>query len=248
VVAVGGRLICASCPAGPAFEGGGVEFGMPGYEGAIERISIDEHGQAVTYHTIGGGRPRGICGSGLVDLLAGLRRCDVLGLKGTFDRLPRGQKLYVVPDHGITLSRQDVSHLAQAKAANYCGQLIVLRTCRLDPCDIGTLFVSGGFANYLNLDHAIEIGFLAPVPRDRIKKAGNAALRGAKLALLSVTARLRLEALAAGIEHIELETTPDFFEIFVEGCQFKPMLERIASTDDRAATRSRMKGTADASL
>jgi len=248
VVAVGGRLICASCPAGPAFEGGGVEFGMPGYEGAIERISIDEHGQAVTYHTIGGGRPRGICGSGLVDLLAGLRRCDVLGLKGTFDRLPRGQKLYVVPDHGITLSRQDVSHLAQAKAANYCGQLIVLRTCRLDPCDIGTLFVSGGFANYLNLDHAIEIGFLAPVPRDRIKKAGNAALRGAKLALLSVTARLRLEALAAGIEHIELETTPGFFEIFVEGCQFKPMQERIASTDDRAATRSRMKGTAHASL
>jgi uncharacterized 2Fe-2S/4Fe-4S cluster protein (DUF4445 family) len=246
VVAVDGRLICASCPAGPAFEGGGVEFGMPGYEGAIERISIDERGQALAYHTIGGGTPRGICGSGLVDLLAGLRRRDVLGLKGTFDRLPRGEKLSVVPEHGITLSRQDVSYLAQAKAANYCGQLIVLRTCGLDACDIATLFVSGGFANYLNLDHAIEIGFLAPVPRDRIKKAGNAALKGTKLALLSVAARLRLEAAAGNVEHIELETTPDFFEIFVEGCQFKPMPERIAGPDGLATAS--MKGSADARL
>jgi uncharacterized 2Fe-2S/4Fe-4S cluster protein (DUF4445 family) len=65
------------------------------------------------------------------------------------------------------------------------------------------------------------------VPRDRIKKAGNAALRGAKQALLSVTARRKLESAAANVEHIELETTPDFFEIFVEGCQFKPMPERI---------------------
>jgi uncharacterized 2Fe-2S/4Fe-4S cluster protein (DUF4445 family) len=223
VVALGNRLICASCPAGPAFEGGGVEYGMPGYDGAAERILVNGEGRAVSYHTIGGTEPRGICGSGLVDLLAGLRRHGVVGQKGTFDRLSRKEKLRVIPDHGITLSRQDVSHLAQAKAANYCGQFIVLRACGLSPADVGRLHISGGFANYLDVDHAIEIGFLAPVPKHRVKKAGNAALSGAKQALLSVAARRKLEALPARVEHIELETTPDFFEIFVEGCQLKPM-------------------------
>jgi uncharacterized 2Fe-2S/4Fe-4S cluster protein (DUF4445 family) len=230
VVSIGSRLICASCPAGPAFEGGGVEFGMPGYEGAIERISVDREGRARSYDTIGGVEPRGICGSGLVDLLAELRRVGVMGLKGTLDHIPRRQKLSVVPEHGITLSRQDVSHLAQAKAANYCGQFIVLRACDLAPAEIGALYISGGFANYLDIENAIEIGFLAPVPRARIRKAGNASLRGAKQALLSVSARRRLEALMGRIEHVELETSPDFFEIFVEGCQFKPMPEDIGMT------------------
>jgi uncharacterized 2Fe-2S/4Fe-4S cluster protein (DUF4445 family) len=243
VVVVNGRLVCASCPAGPAFEGGGVEFGMPGYEGAIERITVGETGAAASYNVIGGGEPRGICGSGLVDLLSGLRAQGLMGLKGTFDRLPRNQKLALIPEHGITLSRQDASHLAQAKAANYCGQFIVLRACGLNPQDIDTLYVSGGFANYLDLDHAIAVGFLAPVPRPRIKKAGNAALRGAKQALLSVKARRMLERVATRVEHIELETTPDFFEIFVEGCQFKPMPEVIATP-----STSLSKDLANASL
>ncbi len=234
VVALGQRLICASCPAGPAFEGGGVEYGMPGYDGAIERIAVDAEGRASSYHVIGDGEPRGICGSGLVDVLSELRRRGVMGLKGTFDGIGRRAKLEVVPEHGITLSRQDVSHLAQAKAANYCGQFIVLRACGLSPSDIGTLYISGGFANYLDIDHAIGIGFLAPVPRDRIRKAGNASLRGAKRALLSVESRRKLEALTPRIEHIELETSPDFFEIFVEGCQFKPMPERIGGSEKQS--------------
>ncbi len=180
VIAHRGRIVCASCPAGPAFEGGGVEHGMAGYDGAIERVTVGADGAVAAVEVIGGGPPVGICGSGLVDLLAGLRAAGRLGPKGTFEGVPRGHKLPVAIDHGITLSRADVSHLAQAKAANTCGQLIVLRALGLDPGDIDVLHVAGGFANYLDLDHAVAIGFLAPVPRERIRRAGNAALAGVR--------------------------------------------------------------------
>lgn len=230
VIAHGDRLLCASCPAGPAFEGGGVSFGMPGVEGAIERIEVGPDGRATGFRVIGGGAPQGFCGSGLVDLLAGLLRAGVMGPKGTLAGVARRADLLVVPEAGLTLSRADISHLAQAKAANWCGQFILLRHARLDPEDIDVLHVAGGFANYLDPVHAAEIGFLAPVPPARIRREGNAALRGARRALLSVSARRRLEALAHRIEHVELETTPDFFDIFVEGCQFRPMPARIGRT------------------
>ena len=129
----------------------------------------------------------------------------------------------ILPEHGITFSRDDASNLAQAKAANYCGQYIVLRHFGCVPEDITTLFLAGGFANYVNLQDAVEIGFLAPVPEANVVKIGNAAVAGATAVLLSDKKRTDIEALVNNIEHIELETTPDFFDIFVEGCQFKPM-------------------------
>ena len=83
--------------------------------------------------------------------------------------------------------------------------------------------MAGGFANYVDVHNAIDIGFLAPVAEDRIVKIGNAAVQGAKEVLLSRKRREDIERLVKGIEHVELETTADFFEVFVEGCQFKPM-------------------------
>lgn len=131
--------------------------------------------------------------------------------------------LSLLPEHGITFSRDDASNLAQAKAANYCGQFIVLRHFGCTPHDINRLYLAGGFANYVNIRDAIDIGFLAPVPEDRIVKVGNAALAGAKAVLLSREKRTQIEKFVKKIEHIELETTADFFDIFVDGCQFKPM-------------------------
>lgn len=225
VVGHAGRLITASCPAGPAFEGGGIKFGMPGYEGAIESIRwSDGH---INYDTIGGIAPQGICGSGLIDLLAELRRHNQMTAKGVFaDR--KQYDMTVVPEHGITLSREDISNLAQAKAANYCGQFIVLRKFGIDPTEINRLYLAGGFANYVDVHNAVEIGFLAPVCGDRIVKVGNAAVQGAREVLLSRKKRDAIEYLVKGIEHVELETTPDFFEVFVEGCQFKPMPKELA--------------------
>ena len=214
-----GKLMAASCPAGPAFEGGLVTYGMPGVEGAIESLRLS-NGQA-DYSTIGDGEPRGLCGSGLIDLLAELRRGGQMTPKGVFPN--KARELDIVPEYGITLSRLDASNLAQAKAANYCGQFIVMRSYGVRPADITKLYLAGGFANYVNVRNAIEIGFLAPVPEDRIVKIGNAAALGAKEMLLSRSKRQSTEKLAQQIEHVELETTPDFFEIFVEACQFKPM-------------------------
>lgn len=213
-------MVAASCPAGPAFEGGGIEYGMPAYPGAIESVSW--HDGQFNYETIDNETPQGLCGSGLISLLAELRRNNQMSPKGVFaDRKQRIMSL--LPEHGITFSRQDASNLAQAKAANYCGQYIVLRHFGCAPEDIKTLFLAGGFANYVNLQDAIEIGFLAPVPEANVVKIGNAAVAGATAVLLSEKKRADIEAFVSNIEHIELETTPDFFDVFVEGCQFKPM-------------------------
>ena len=214
------RMVAASCPAGPAFEGGGIEYGMPAYPGAIESVKWD--GSGFDYTTIADEPPHGLCGSGLISLLATLRRNDQMSPKGVFAE--RKQRLIsLLPEHGITFSREDASNLAQAKAANYCGQYIVLRHFGCTPEDITTLFLAGGFANYVNLQDAVEIGFLAPVPEANVVKIGNAAVAGATAVLLSEKKRADVEAFVNNIEHIELETTPDFFDIFVEGCQFKPM-------------------------
>ena len=220
VVGKSGRMVAASCPAGPAFEGGGIEYGMPSYPGAIEAVKwIDGK---IDYETIDSEKPQGLCGSGLISLLAELLRKNQMSPKGVFaDRKQRIMEL--LPEHGITFSRDDASNLAQAKAANYCGQYIVLRHFGCSPQDIGKLYLAGGFANYVNIQDAIDIGFLAPVSQERIVKVGNAAVGGAKEVLLCKEKRAEIEAFVKNIEHIELETTPDFFDVFVEGCQFKPM-------------------------
>ncbi len=215
-----GRLLTASCPAGPAFEGGLVRFGMPGCNGAIDRIQYTDDG--FDFSTIGGDEPEGICGSGLIDLLAELRRHDLMSPKGVFaDK--RQREMIIVPERGISLSREDASNLAQAKAANFCGQYILMRRLDLSVEDIDTLYLAGGFANYVDVANAVEIGFLPGVAPERITKIGNAASQGARELLVSGPRRHRLEELVANIEHVELETTPDFFEIFVEGCQMKSM-------------------------
>lgn len=213
------RMIAASCPAGPAFEGGEVTYGMPGYDGAVESVTIGERG--VSCETIGGLPAQGICGSGLVDLLAELRRCGKMNELGAYEN---GDDAFVfAPENGMTLSRADISALAQAKSANFSGQYIALRRYGVPLGDIRKLYLAGGFANYVNVENAINIGFIANLPTERVVKVGNASLEGATLMLVNGDLRKRMERLAPRIEHVELETTPDFFDIFVEGCMFNPM-------------------------
>ena len=220
VVGYNGKLLAASCPAGPAFEGGEVTYGMPGYDGAIEKVAINDRGLAESA-VIGDVEPIGICGSGLIDLLAELRRTGMMDELGKFDD---GSGEYEFSEsNNLTLSRADISALAQAKAANYCGQAIVLREYGLPIDEFEKLYLAGGFANYVDASNAIDIGFIANMPLDRVEKIGNAALEGATIMLLSTPKREEIEKLTATIEHVELETAPDFFDFFVEGCLFKPM-------------------------
>jgi uncharacterized 2Fe-2S/4Fe-4S cluster protein (DUF4445 family) len=212
------RVWAASCPAGPAFEGAGVGYGMPGLEGAIESVRFrDGH---VEYETIGEVPPVGICGSGLVDLLAELLRTDRMTPVG---RLTDGRKSFEVDAlGGIGISEADISALAQAKGANTAGQRLLLEYAGMLPEDLKHIYLAGGFANYINAESAIAIGLVPDVPREKIVKIGNAAVEGATRVLLNRKIRARLEAFVTGIEHVELETRPNFFDVFVEGVQFGP--------------------------
>ena len=213
------RLMAASCPAGPAFEGGEITYGMPGYDGAVEAVEIAD--DRVRLRTIGDAPVQGICGSGLVDLLSELRRTGQMNELGVLGNA--ATEFVFEPERGMSLSRADISALAQAKSANYCGQWIVLRRYGVTTDEVKKLYLAGGFANYVNEKNATRIGFIADIPAERVVKVGNAALEGATIMLLNGGMRDVIEDMAKRIEHVELETTPDFFDIFVEGCQFNPM-------------------------
>ncbi len=249
------QLHAASCPAGPAFEGGAVTYAMPGYDGAVERVEIppleenEKHPSRAQYAipspagrerarvrargeadgappsttplltTINNTPPIGICGSGLIDLLAELRRHNIMNELGNFND---GSNEFTFHEpNRLTLSRADISALAQAKAANYCGQNIVLETAGTEINDYSRLYLAGGFANYINIQNAIDIGFIPNIDPSRITKIGNASLQGATIMLTNATKRAAIENLVREITHIELETNPNFFDHFVEGCQFK---------------------------
>jgi uncharacterized 2Fe-2S/4Fe-4S cluster protein (DUF4445 family) len=216
VIGNGQRILAASSPAGPAFEGGGVSHGMAGAEGAIESVRWVDG--AFAWRTIGDLPPEGICGSGLVDVLAEASRTGLLMADTSF----RDGKIAieVVPDRRIDLDRSDVSNLAQAKAANAVGQLVLMRRLGVRPEQVDRVFLAGAFANALDVRNAIAIGLLAPVPPEKVVRVGNASVRGAKALLLSAIRRRELETVVVRIEHAELETEPDFFELFVEACRF----------------------------
>ena len=232
VIGRAGRMLAASCPAGPAFEGTLITYGMCAYDGAIESISMGVGGGQIEYRTIGGAPPEGVCGSGFIDLLAELRRHGIMTPKGVFTADRKQREFMVVPECDITFSREDASNLGQAKAANYCGQMIVMREFGVVPADISRLYLAGGFANYVNVRNAIDIGFLPPVPEERIVKIGNAAIQGTREVLIDRRKRAALEEMVKGIGHVELETSPDFFDVFVDGCQFKPMPELAPAAAD----------------
>lgn len=211
-------MLAASCPAGPAFEGGTIACGQPAFPGAIERVRLDDSG-SVVFDVIGGGRPQGICGSGLVDVLSELLRTGRMTPLGRI-----GADRFVIDPHDdIYITEADISRLAQAKAANAAGWMLVTRAYGAAYSDLEWLFLAGGFANHLDTDAAARVGLIPPLPRERIKSIGNAAVEGATLALRSLTLRRAIEKFVGNIPHYELETDEGFFDAFVEGCQFKPL-------------------------
>jgi uncharacterized 2Fe-2S/4Fe-4S cluster protein (DUF4445 family) len=213
------RLIAASCPAGPAFEGGGVTYGMPALDGAIERVQLDEHG-VPQISIISDAAPVGICGSGLVDLLSELRRTARLNEQGRFT--DDSHSFIMDSSSGISLNEFDINELAQAKGANAAGLRVLADVYGIPLSRIDRLYLAGGFSRHLDVDAACRIGLVPDLPRERIIKVGNASLQGAAMALLSHKRRMDLEELVKRVEHVRLETHPHFFDFFVDGCQFYP--------------------------
>lgn len=214
------KLFVASCPAGPAFEGGVISCGIPALEGAIEAVQINDDGTLRTKR-IGTAPAEGICGSGLVELLSELRRTDRMTDLG---RLTTNQNHFTVDlDRNIALTEADISELAQAKAANVSGLRIVLEYYGAQMHDIEMFYLAGGFAKHLNLDAARGIGLIPDLPDNKIIQVGNASIVGASIALLSSSSRTKLEQFVTQVTHIELETHEQFFDHFVEGCKFAPL-------------------------
>ncbi len=212
------RLVAASCPAGPAFEGGGVACGMPALEGAAESVSLGEDG-AFRLGVIGGGEAEGLCGSGLVDLLSELLRTGLMNEMGRFRSGAR--RIVIDRARGLFLDERDVSELAQAKGANAAGLRIVLGTLGIVAADLDVLYLAGGFGRSLPVEPAQRIGLIPEMPAAKVVPVGNAAIEGATIALLSLSKRRELESIVSAVEHCRLETHPRFFDHFVEGCQFR---------------------------
>jgi uncharacterized 2Fe-2S/4Fe-4S cluster protein (DUF4445 family) len=214
------RILAASCPAGPAFEGGAIACGMPALDGAIEDVEILGDG-TFRLGVIGNVAPEGICGSGLVALMSELIRTGEMNQMGRFagDR----DRMGLDEPRGIFFHESDVNELAQAKGANVAGLHVVFSNYGLEFGDVDRFYLAGGFGRHMKVEAARRIGLIPDLPPSRVVQVGNAAIEGASIALLSCSKRRELEALVRRVEHCRLETHPDFFDFFVEGCQFKPM-------------------------
>lgn len=224
-------LVCCSCSAGPAFEGGGIRFGMRASRGAIQRVELTDDLE-VRASTIDGVRPRGICGSGLIDCLAEFLKAGVINRAGKFneelldrtERLRRGEDglefVLVWADESalkrdIVLTQADIDNLIRSKAAVYAGAKVLLDKVGFDFDAVEKVYVAGGFGNYLNIEKAIEIGLLPDLPRDRFEYIGNSSLAGARLCLLSREAFEEALDIASKMTYIELSVDNAFYEQFV---------------------------------
>lgn len=225
-------LVCCACSAGPAFEGGGVSFGMRAAGGAIQRVEVSPAG-GLAYETVGSVRPRGICGSGLVDLLAELLRAGYMDRAGQLQAEapivregPGGPEVLVAAAEAtasgrdITLGAADIQNLLRAKAAVYAGAALLARRLGLSMSDIERIYVAGGFGAYLDIRKAILIGLLPEVPPERVVFIGNGSVAGAKLALLSEDARGRAAEVARRMTYRELSVDPGFMEEYVSAMFF----------------------------
>ncbi len=223
------KILAASCPAGPAFEGGRISCGMPGLPGAIERVSMNSDGM-FNISVIDDTDAVGICGSGLIDLLSELLKYKHINHLGRFQQddefhIDNENKIVLFSnyDHEVFINENDINELAQAKGANVAGLHVVFNKYGAKFEDVDTFYLAGGFGRYLNIESAKRIGLIPNIDDSKILQIGNASIEGASIALLSRTKRVELENLIKKVNHCRLETDPSFFEYFVEGCQFNPV-------------------------
>ena len=216
------KILAASCPAGPAFEGGKISCGMPGLPGAIEKVKINGDG-SLRAGVIGDVPAEGICGSGLVDLLSELLRTNRINHLGRFENGEHRFDLDVAGDSPIYLTESDINELAQAKGANVAGLRVIFHDYGISFDGADVFYLAGGFGRHLNIESSKCIGLIPNIADSKILQVGNAAIEGACIALLSRSKRNELENLVKKVTHCRLEAHPNFFDYFVEGCQFQPV-------------------------
>jgi len=220
-------LISCACSAGPAFEGAGVQDGMRATSGAIEEVWIDDNTLEASYRVIGDERPRGICGSGLISLLAEMFISGAMDKRGNLNldldtpRLREGDHgpEYVVAWAGetatgqdIVINKVDIDNLLRAKAAVYAGFSVLARSVGTDLSTVERVLIAGAFGQYLDVENAIQIGLLPDMPRHKYKYLGNTSILGAYMALLSRDARRDISELGQRMTYLELSADNTFHD------------------------------------
>jgi len=201
------RIVCASTAAGPAFEGAKISQGMRASTGAISSVTF-ENGKIKT-HVIGIVPARGICGSGLIDVMAGLIETGQIGIFGEFEN--GEEKIEIAP--GVAITQQDIREFQLAKAAVATGIQILMNKLKISFENISQVFIAGGFGNFLNIENVIRTG-LIECEAGKIVKLGNTALIGAKMFLFEEDGFI--DEILAKTSHINLEADPAFQDIFIE--------------------------------
>jgi len=210
------QIVCASTAAGPAFEGTNISVGMRAVSGAVSSFSLKDEKLKAT--VIGNIRPKGLCGSALVDAIAILRRFDKLGCFGEIN--DGNDRIELVKD--ISLTQKDIHEFQLAKAAIAAGLIILCEQLSIQLDDLQTVYIAGGFGNYLNIANLIETGAIS-LPEEKIHKMGNTALIGAKMFLFSD--QKTITEILDKTTHINLESHPDFQNIYVDNMIFDPQNE-----------------------
>ena len=228
-------LVTCACSAGPAFEGSGTKCGLPAVAGAIEKIRFQDDGE-LSYEVIGGGAPKGLCGSGLVDLLAGLFVHGYINRQGKFNEQKSGARLwrsgrdigFLVEEAGksywgkdIVITERDIASLIRTKGAIFSACALLLRNIGSNFEAIDSIFIAGSFGSRLDVESAVRIGLLPDVPRAKFHYLGNTSLWGASLLLLSEKNRKLVRAIARKMTYIELNAEPGYMNEYT-GSLFLP--------------------------
>lgn len=220
-------LLACACSAGPAFEGGGIKCGMRAAAGAIEKVEVDRSTGLANCKTIGGVKPRGICGSGMISILAQLLRTDwtdaagklnrskaseaiqITGRQAAYTLIPREESATGYP---ITIDEQDIENIIRAKAALYAAVALMLKEVGMEFHELGKVYIAGGFGRFLDLDAAIAIGLLPNLPQNSFHFIGNASLTGSHMVMVSEKHRKRLHEQVRRMTYLDLSTTPAYMD------------------------------------
>ena len=234
-------MMSCACSAGPAFEGGDISCGMRATDGAVEAVTIDRETLEPVLSVVGkpGQKPVGICGSGIIDVIAELYRTSAISAKGHFVRENRrilrdehGMSRYVLAfdsesDTGreIAITEVDIECFIRAKGAIFSAIHIMLSSLDMDVSVLEHIYVAGGIGSGINMDNAVRIGMFPDVDRELFTYIGNSSLAGAYALTLSTAAEEKVQQLASNMTYLELSTEPRSMEEFVAAC-FLPHTDR----------------------
>jgi uncharacterized 2Fe-2S/4Fe-4S cluster protein (DUF4445 family) len=229
-------LIACACSAGPAFEGSGIKCGMRAATGAVERIDVDPGTGTARYQTVGNDRPQGICGSGMISLLANLfltgwidaagklsrsRASDAISIDDRYARYTIVSEEDSATGSSITVDEQEIENIIRAKAAIYSACSLILEQVGIGFDDIAKIYLAGGFGSFLDVDNAVVIGLLPDLPREKFRYVGNSSLKGGYMVLVSQKHRQRQLEHARRMTYVELSTDPGYMDQYT-GALFLP--------------------------